>query len=329
MPMREKAADIDAAAAEWAIRAEDPSFGPDQQRRLDAWLEADIRHLGAFARAQVVLDHAARARALGPTYRPEDFLAPDLEDDTPRPIWTRRKVVAAGAGGVAVAVAAALGISTQAAAKTFRTERGEVRLIPLEDGSSATLNTDSEISVLFGAVRRAVTVTRGEVLFDVAADSARPFVVDAGNARLMTDRTSFTVSCIARRPVEILVRRGSVAVSRRAGASAPLLRVDANENASIPADGAITTHAVAPQEVTRQLAWQEGMLSFEDVSLREAADEFARYSDQHIYFADDKIAAETVTGRYAANNPREFARGAALSLGLQVETRADGVLLHR
>lgn len=329
MPMREKAADIDAAAAEWAIRAEDPSFSADQQRRLEAWLAADIRHLGAYARAQAVLDQAARARALGPSYRPEDFLAPDLEDEAPTPIWTRRKVVAAGAGGVAVAVAAALGISTQAAAKTFRTERGEVRLIPLEDGSSATLNTDSEIAVLFGAVRRAVTITRGEVLFDVAGDPARPFVVDAGNARVMTDRTSFTVSCIARRPVEILVRSGSVAVTRRAGPSAPLLRIDANENASVPTDGAITMHAVAPQEVTRQLAWQEGMLSFEDVSLREAADEFARYSDQHIYFSDDNVAAETVTGRYAANNPREFARGAALSLGLQVETRPDGVLLRR
>lgn len=330
IPKREKAADIDAAAADWATRAEDSSFGEDQQRDLNAWLAADVRHLGAFARAQAILDHAARARALGPKYNPQDFLAPEDHGAGPSPhIWTRRRVVAAGAGGIAAAVAAGLMISMQAAARTFHTERGEVRLIPLEDGSSVTLNTDSKISVLFGQARRDITVLAGEVLFDVASDPARPFVVSAGDARLLTDRTCFTVRCIAQRPVEVLVRRGSVAISRKTGASASLLRVDANENASIPATGAITTHMIAPEEMDRQLAWQEGMLSFDAVSLQEAANEFARYSDQHIYFADSSVAAETVTGRYAANNPREFAQNAALSLGLQIELRPDGVLLRR
>lgn len=327
--MREKAADIDALAADWAIRAEDPAFDDDQRRRLEDWLARDIRHLGAFARAQAVLDHAARARALGQSYRPDDFLTTQARDDVPARLWTRRRAIAAGAGGLAAAMSGGLLVSMQAAATTFRTQRGEVRLIPLEDGSSATLNTDTEITVAFAASRRAITVVHGEVLFDVAGDPARPFVVDAGDARMLTDRTCFTVRCMAQRPVELLVRRGSVAVARSDGASAPMLRVEANQNASIPASGAITTQRMAPQDVDRQLAWQEGMLSFEDVTLREAAAEFARYSDQHIAFADDSVAAEKITGRFAANNPREFAQNAALSLGLQVESRPDGILLHR
>ena len=326
--MREKAADIDAIATDWAIRAEAPSFDEEQQRRLEAWLAADVQHLGAFARAQAVLHHAARARALGSTYRPQDFLTQDIAQ-APVPIWTRRKVVAAGAGGIAAAVAGSLMIGMQAAAKTFRTERGEVRLIPFKDGSSATLNTNTEISVLFSASRRDITVMSGEVLFDVAGDPARPFVVNAGDARMLTDRTCFTVRCMDQRPVEITVRRGSVAVGHRTGATTSLLRVDANENASIPASGPIRTQVIAPQDVDRQLAWQEGMLSFDEVTLREAADEFARYSDQHIYFDDGSIAAETITGRYAANNPREFAQSAALSLGLRTESRPDGVMLLR
>ena len=47
--------------------------------------------------------------------------------------------------------------------------------------------------------------------------------------------------------------------------------------------------ALAPSEVSRQLSWREGMLSFEDQTLREAADEFARYSDTRITFADPAI----------------------------------------
>jgi transmembrane sensor len=86
---------------------------------------------------------------------------------------------------------------------------------------------------------------------------------------------------------------------------------------------------VSPGEVSLELAWREGMLSFEDVSLRQAADQFARYSDTHIFFSDPAIGNETVTGLFAANDPVGFARSVALSLDLQAYASANNVVLRR
>jgi len=80
-----------------------------------------------------------------------------------------------------------------------------------------------------------------------------------------------------------------------------------------------------PVEVDRRLAWQRGQLSFEDVSLRDALQEFARYSDTPVVIDDPAISQLKVVGLYSASDPVGFAKTVAISLGLRVELR-DGVV---
>src|SRR3546814_3566440 len=68
-------ADIDAKAAAWAVRSAERPLGDLAQQHLDAWLEADSRHLGAYARAQALWLDMDRVAALdGGTRR--DYTAP-------------------------------------------------------------------------------------------------------------------------------------------------------------------------------------------------------------------------------------------------------------
>src|SRR3546814_15773150 len=46
--------DIDTQAAAWAVRSAERPLDSAEQQQLDAWLEADIRHLGAYVRAQAL-----------------------------------------------------------------------------------------------------------------------------------------------------------------------------------------------------------------------------------------------------------------------------------
>jgi len=64
--MRSSKQEIDRLAAEWATRVESGCLPPEDEARLEAWLAADTRHLGAFGKAIAVLARLDRLRAVGP-----------------------------------------------------------------------------------------------------------------------------------------------------------------------------------------------------------------------------------------------------------------------
>lgn len=334
MTERETSADIDIAATDWVARIDRSPLDPAEQDSLSRWLAGDSRRRGAFVRAQAMRLHAHRAKALGPAFAPEAYRAAHLADPAGEvpPVAaqapTRRHFLAWGAsaaavavGGVAVATAL-LGIYSPAEA--YETRRGEIRLIPLSDGSQMMLNTASRAKVRFTADERHVELTDGEALFDVARNPARPFTVTVGDTRIRAIGTSFTVQRLPGRPVEVLVREGVVEIGLPHGLSR---RVSANTRAVVANGFAVETMALASTEVRRELSWREGMLSFEDEPLNEAVETFARYSDQRVRLAEPSIGRETVTGLFSVNDPRGFAESTALVLGLRAVPTPDGVLL--
>jgi len=342
MTTRETSAEIDAAAADWAVRVDDGPLDPQGQAALDGWLAGDSRRLGAYARARAVFAQARRVKALGSDFDPDAYadanrarpadrgtVVPIAEagDADHRP--TRRRLLIWGGSAVAAGAVGMIGLGWPAAAQTYSTGKGEIRLVPLSDGSSITLNTLSEVRVRYRADERHVELVQGEALFDVAHDAHRPFLVDAGDTEVRAIGTSFTVRWLGTQPVQVLVRQGVVEIARPEQPAVRPQRVAANVRAVAPPAAPIVETPLAPQAVSRQLAWREGMLAFEDMPLRDAAAEFARYSDVRITFADPGIGNETVTGLYAANNPRGFARSVAMSLGLQARNGPESVTMAR
>jgi transmembrane sensor len=340
MGKREASAEIDAVAADWAARIDNASLAFEEQAALEQWLAGDTRRLGAYARARAMFAHARRAKALGPDFDPGRFVRSQAVqggtfDETPgaaAPIGgpSRRRFLMVGGSAAAAASLIGIGRSWQAAAHTYSTRRGEVRLVPLEDGSLVTLNTDSTASAHFGEEERLVDLLGGEALFDVAPDRARPFVAAAGTTHVRAIGTSFSVQRLANAPVRVMVRTGTVElIGPATAAAAKPQRLTANMRAIAPETAALSTERMPPAEIGRALAWREGMLAFEDMPLAEAAAEFARYSDTRIAFADPAIGKETVTGLYAANNPAGFAKAVAGTLDLQLVQTPGGILLRR
>lgn len=328
--MRETSQAIDEAAALWAARTDGAHLTPDEQKELDTWLAGDSRRLGAYAKARAVVVQVRRARALGP-----DALADRAPPQVHHP--GRRAFLTWGASAAAVAGVSVTAWSVLSSkGQRFTTRRGEVRLIPLGDGSSVTLNTASRISVVFEAARYVVTLLEGEALFSVASDrgagraqaGSRPFVIEAGDAVITALSSQFLVSRLGAEPVRVLVRNGEVAVRRRYHLADPSLHMGANSRIDLGA-GALTARSVAADEVARELIWREGMLSFEDVPLDRAVAQFARYSDIHIVLDDPALKAETVTGLFSANDPEGFARAVAGTLDLRLRRDGTAVRLSR
>src|SRR5258708_2070091 len=177
---RETARDVADQAAEWATRIDARSIDPDTDDGLRRWLDGDPRRRGALLRAEAALSLIDRGRALaGVVPKPE-----------PRPIWIRRKLMFAGAALAAGIVGVAILLMGP---HRYGTGLGEIRQVPLSDGSVVAINTQSTVEVAMHANVREVTLTRGEAWFRVAHDTKRPFIVSAGGIRVRAVGTAFSV----------------------------------------------------------------------------------------------------------------------------------------
>ena len=315
---------IDDGAARWAARVDRAPLSPEEQLELDNWLAADPRHLGAFAKAQAISVHFERARALGPDFDPARFGGPSDR------FLTSRRAMFLGTAAAAAAVIAGVviypGFLPQSQERRFATQIGETKPVTLEDGSVITLNTASQVTVTYSRGQRLVTLVGGEVLFDVAKDSRRPFIVQAGSASVRAVGTSFAVALLPQRPTTVVVREGIVEL-KQAAAPNEGLRISANTRATFGAK--ITVATLSAEDIDRELIWREGRIAFEGSTLAEAAAAFARYSDTHIVFEDPSIARETITGLFVANDPVGFSKAVAVSLALQIRIREGQVELRR
>lgn len=312
----ETAEAINEQAMHWIARID--RDGPDArlQGELDAWLAGDTRRQGAFLRAEAAWNLLDRASVLEP---PEQAAEPGL---------SRRRMLIGG--GLAASIAAVTtGWLGWRAARTVRidTARGEIRRVPLSDGSMAIVNTDTRVRIDLQPELRAITLAEGEAWFEVAKDRDRPFVVTAGDVRVRAVGTAFSVRRLATGAV-VQVTEG-VVETWCVGREAAAVRVSQGGKAFVaPA----ARPAVAPQaaeEIDRTLAWRAGLIVLDGDTLGQAAAEFNRYNERQIVIEDAGLSAETYVGRFRTNEPEAFVKSVALTLGARTQSTPDAFLIYR
>lgn len=311
---------IDDQAADWAARRDRAVLSEADRVALDAWLADDPRAAGALLRAEAVALETRSARALGSDFDPGRFAGAAGSSPPSR----RRLLAWAGAAAASVA-AGGLALPLLTAGEAHATAVGEVRLVPLADGSTMTLNTDSRAVVRFDKGRREVEVTRGEAYFSVARDAARPFVVKLGARSVHAGGGAFTAQRLEAGRSEVTIQSGDLRLDA-AGADRP---VGANARVILRAEGGAELVAVAARDIDRSLVWREGKLAFEGESLAQAAAAFARYGGPRIRIDDPGLAQEPITGLFAANDPVGFSRAAALALDARVRPRDGDLVIVR
>ncbi|WP_159107215.1 FecR family protein [Azospirillum sp. B4] len=334
MSARQTAAAVDMAAAAWAARMDARALTADQREQLDAWLVADPRHLGALARARALL------------LSQRDAATPTADDPPPEraPLYSRRRLLAAAAGVAGLAVLGA-GMRQPAARQAYSSALGEVRHIPLEDGSTLTLNTDSAVTVAYSAGRRLLYLERGEAFFDVAAGPDRPFVIRSPLAQLATGGGACCARLGGDGAMTVAVLSGKVAVEGAPSALAETLDrvtgrdwtlrtgthdavlVTGGQEVSVRPGGAghgtlVSFEPVAPGALDRALMWRQGRLAFADETLAQAAAQFARYTHRRIVLASDGLARRRISGLFDATDMAGFAR--AVAVGFSAKYREDG-----
>ena len=256
---------------------------------------------------------------------------PALNAGSGRSAGPQRRAAPGGRRHWKMAVAASLLLALLGAVllaqrpQAYRTAVGEQRSVLLADGSLVTLNTASDIEVEFDESRRLVHLRRGEALFQVARDAARPFEVLAGNSTIRAVGTQFNVvTRDAGTTVTVVEGRVAVVSGEPAGSAAPppQLLLDAAQSVVITKSGAAAPQRIA--NVAAATAWTQRRLVFERRPLGDVAEEFNRYNRHAIRIVDEALRRQTVTGVFEANDPGSFMQFLAQIPGVRIEESEDG-----
>src|SRR5258708_947149 len=313
MSIQETAREVADQAAEWATRIDGGSIDPGTEDALQRWLDGDPRRKGALLRAEAALSFLDRGRALaGVVPKPQ-----------PRPVWIRRKLLFAGFG-LATGIAAVAILIT--APHRYDTRVGEIRQVPLSDGSLIAINTQSAVEVAMHPDVREVTLTRGEAWFKVAHDKNRPFIVSAGRIRVRAVGTAFSVHRHDE-GAEVLVTEGAVE-TWTVGEEERRVRVEAGSKAYV-AEYEPPKPVEASADIGRSLAWREGQIVLEGETLDDAVAQFNRYNTRKLVISDPGLAEEKLVGQFRATEPLTFAGAVAPTLGATVMEEGDPIRLSR
>lgn len=327
--MRETAAQ---QAADWVI-AHREGLDTERRRMFADWLKMAPMHVEEFL-AIALLDSELSKAAVDPEVSLEDLLErARAEDDAnvhafaPRPhapdVVRRGRWLYAAAAAATVAGLLFLALPrwqtthvpasyTEIAALRFATQHGEQLTERLADGSLLHLNTDTSVVVRYGPAERRIDVARGQVVFEVAHDTARPFRVFAGSAEVVAVGTVFEVYLQSDSTL-VTVVEGRVMVGPNADALGPEARGRVRQQPMPVASGqqVRVIQGELPAEASqvdaqRVTAWLHRQIVFVQEPLALVAAEFNRYSATPIEIETPALRGLAVSGVFAADDTESF-----------------------
>jgi ferric-dicitrate binding protein FerR (iron transport regulator) len=157
--------------------------------------------------------------------------------------------------------------------------------VALPDGSKIYLNRNSEFSYRknFGKHSRDVKLT-GEAFFEISPDVSKPFIIDAGNAKVRVVGTSFNVITSNRESaVEVFVKTGKVLVSDNSGSQS--IQLDPGYVGIVNSQAAAKTVNSDPNYIS----WKTGYLEYSGQKLSVVFNDLKRVYNMDIVADDSRI----------------------------------------
>ena len=154
---------------------------------------------------------------------------------------------------------------------------------------------------------------RGEVLFDVAHDEKRPFLVIAGDTTIRAIGTAFNVE-LNDRNIEVTVTDGIVEVetaymesiqNQGAKPAGSLLEIPVENKRPAQIRAGQTAIIVQTMEslqpidaiaIEKKLSWQQGVVVFEGETLEQVVAEISRYTTKTFLISDDGTRSIRIGG---------------------------------
>jgi transmembrane sensor len=198
--------------------------------------------------------------------------------------------------------------------------------VVLDEGTRLTVNRNSTIRYKkkFLAEERKVYLS-GEAWFEVARDSTRPFVIDAGAALVEVLGTSFNVNAYKENPVvEISVSSGLVALSAKE---------DQKDLIVIKAGSGGTYHKTQKElklvasSDPNNISWKTRELYFNGSSLRQVADLLNQVYGANMVIVNPSLASCEITVSFNDQSLEAILKVLEMTLDLSITRSGDEIRL--
>ena len=297
-------------AAEWAARLDAGPLQRAEAESLTRWLEADPANESRLDEMQRL--HQKVQRVL-PGMAAAGKLPATKRQSIPRLGW-------AWAGGLAAMLALALVWFVQQRPESFTTLAAQRQVIMLADGTRAELNALTSLRVRLRGSERHVWLEKGEVLFTVAKDPARPFVVETAAGSVRVTGTVFNVSSYAADSLAVVLLEGSVEATPVNDAK---VRPLAPGDALLVTAGRSELRRLTPAELADAVAWREGRIIFHDTPLAQALERFARHHARMIV-VEPAARDLALGGRFGLDDFDSFLKDVEVALPVVVHREPEG-----
>lgn len=316
-----KAGRAQAEAADWyaklGARVSNQTLAEFFDWRSDSLNDAAYTRVEALATTARALADDPRLQALA------DEAVARPKEKTARANDERRPGLLAGvlAGMLLTAAAVVTAVAMRPwDGQSYGTAVGERRAIALQDGSTVELNTDSRVRVRLSKSERRLTLERGQAMFSVAHDPARPFLVTAGDATVRALGTRFSVYK-TKDAVRVTLAEGRIEVAAPKEWKAPVTLTAGQEIEARPAAAPARPQRV---DLAAATAWTQGRLTFHDTRLVDAVAEVNRYSRRQVRLGQGAPADLLVNGAFDTGDTNAFVQGVTALLDLKAQARPNG-----
>lgn len=315
MPTEQPHNPIRDQAVAWFLRLKATDVSAAERRQFLQWLNAHSKHKEAYDKVAQLWQWLEPLKAMPFEARQEAL------NYRSRPY--RR--ISAYAAAALVSLSVGLSVYWHQVGMifplTYQVAKGEQQTVQLADGSSLELNMDSAVKVSINPWWREVELLHGEVYFQVAHDSQRPFQVAAGRGRITDIGTAFEVY---RKPGQVLVavQEGIVEVEAKGRR-----RLAANQQITYADNGDFIE--IEQQPVESLTAWRRGQIVFHARRLDDALAEMARYHNKRIHLEDNKLAALRISGAFPSTRLDSMLNAVARILPVRIERQNDDNIVIR
>ena len=335
---------IEAQAAEWVARLDADTGSQDLYAQFESWKALSHHHREAAGRLTGLWTELNLLSQLSPPViatvpSPRRVRTGRGQAGRPVQAFAANRVMLRASLAACLVLMAGLGMwgiwANTPRIEVYDTAVGGQRTVNLSDGSSVQLNTNSRVEVRYSSQARDLRLVKGEAFFEVAPNKARPFSVYARDGVVRAVGTAFVVR-LQPKGLEVTVTKGTIELASLTGAnrSATLNKARAMPRhvlTTVTAEKGTTESAVlapshqvekldlAAPEVTRKLAWRQGMLVFTGESLPSVVADVSRYTDVQIEIADPGLNNLKVGGYFKVGEVEPMLEALEGSFGVRVE----------
>ena len=316
-------------AGAWIVQIDQGQLSSQQTSDLQQWIAQSSFHRDYLEKLAHNWDAMATLQQLAPLF-------PISEPPAAQPTFIQRlqQWLTPPVWGSALASLALLVIIVNSQQPNqFHTRVGQQAMHQLPDGTSLSLNTNSQVRIDYSTDRRAVHLLRGEAHFDVVKNPERPFMVYAGEGMVWAVGTAFNVN-YSNDYVDVIVSEGTVKVFAQLDQALPINQPQPNSTPEanqaleqfVQAGKSVQYSEViqptdnpAPTALEQKLAWQQGALIFKGETLQQAVKEIGRYTNKELIIIDPSIREMRVGGHYKTNDIDGLLASLGRGFGIQID----------